>query len=159
MTKYVLRVQLEILQIPHNLCGLIWPINVCFIKTDALYLVVTYIKCIRFSETDIRFNIFVRCPSPISKRFYYRRPRHSYYTMKAKQEPVSRFDISWYTWAENFVYCLFLRFCWQFLTWLIASAELTAVFWQAKGNKSDLKKTFYIPLPVVNCLLKNNLVF
>ena len=93
------------------------------------------------------------------KRFYYRRPRHSYYTMKAKQEPVSRFDISWYTWAENFVYCLFLRFCWQFLTWLIASAELTAVFWQAKGNKSDLKKTFYILLPVVNCLLKNNLVF
>ena len=108
MTKYVLRVQLEILQIPHNLCGLIWPINVCFIKTDALYLVVTYIKCIRFSETDIRFNIFVRCPSPISKRFYYRRPRHSYYTMKAKQEPVSRFDISWYTWTNIlFTVCFF----------------------------------------------------
>ena len=26
--------------------------NVCFIKTDTLYLVVTYIKCIRFNETD-----------------------------------------------------------------------------------------------------------
>ena len=45
------------------------------------------------------------------KEIPYRRPRHSYYTMKAKQEPVSRFDISWYTWAENLVYCLFLRFC------------------------------------------------
>ena len=31
---------------------------------------------------------------------YYRRPRHSYYAMKAKQEPVSRFDISWYTWTK-----------------------------------------------------------
>ena len=31
---------------------------------------------------------------------YYRRPRHSYYAMKAKQEPVSRFDISCYTWTK-----------------------------------------------------------
>ena len=46
-----------------------------------------------------------------TKRFYYRRPRESYYTMKTKQEPVSRFDISWYTWTKNFVYCLFSRLC------------------------------------------------
>ena len=46
-----------------------------------------------------------------SKRFYYRRPRDSYYTMKTKQEPVSRFDISWYTWTKYFVYCLFSRLC------------------------------------------------
>ena len=26
--------------------------NVCFIKTDKLFLVVTYIKCIRFNKTD-----------------------------------------------------------------------------------------------------------
>ena len=29
-----------------------------------------------------------------TKRFYYRRPGDNYYTMKTKQEPVSRFDIS-----------------------------------------------------------------
>ena len=36
----------------------------------------------------------------VPKRFYYRRPRDSYYTMKNKQEPVRRFTISWYTWAK-----------------------------------------------------------
>ena len=30
--------------------------NVCFIKMDTLYLVVTYIKCIRFNETDFNFK-------------------------------------------------------------------------------------------------------
>ena len=37
---------------------------------------------------------------PLGQGAYYRRPRHSYYAMKAKQEPVSRFDISWYTWTK-----------------------------------------------------------
>ena len=53
--------------------------------------------------------------------------------------------------------------CLQFLTWLTefpsASAELTAIFQQAKGNESDLKKTFHTPLPVVICPLKFDLVF
>ena len=34
--------------------------NVCFIKTDTLYLVVTYIMCIRFNETDIRYCHFTK---------------------------------------------------------------------------------------------------
>ena len=35
--------------------------NVCFINTDTLYLVVTYIKCIRFNETDFKFNFAPLC--------------------------------------------------------------------------------------------------
>ena len=42
-----------------------------------------------------------------AKRFYYRRPRDIYYTMKTKQEPVWRFDISWYAWTKIIVYSLF----------------------------------------------------
>ena len=44
--------------------------------------------------------------------------------MKTKQEPVSRFDISWYTWTKILFTVCFL----DFLTWLIVSAELRAVF-------------------------------
>ena len=49
----------------------------------------------------ISFNFFekIDLERPKPKRFYYRRPRDSYYTMKTKLEPVHS-TISWYTWAK-----------------------------------------------------------
>ena len=38
------------------------------------------------------------------------RVRDSYYAMKAKQEPVSRFDISWSTWTNILFTVCFLDF-------------------------------------------------
>ena len=49
---------------------------------------------------EISSNPYYLCLCSCSKRFYYRRPRDSNYTMKTKLEPVHS-TISWYTWAKN----------------------------------------------------------
>ena len=65
-----------------------------------LYCLFTVVFFTYYQITVSLFTVLLFTLGLIYQGAYYRRPRHSYYAMKAKQEPVSRFDISWYTWTK-----------------------------------------------------------
>ena len=86
-----------------------WKTSTCFAKNlDPFIRIFFWKNCIWKNcnfEHFVKVHIFweghkILRNLPLTQGAYYRRPRHSYYAMKAKQEPVSRFDISWYTWTK-----------------------------------------------------------